>query len=129
MAADCVRREWIDICSNPNLDALLAARKIGFRNGNWRRLSLADRGLFRCALWVAKVQGRIASLKLLVRLLGIVLRLLERPVMRISRAGRSRADELMQRFEERKIFRWAPSVRSWLDEKDYVFYLGLNELF
>jgi len=31
-----------------------------------------DRGPFRCALWVARVRGRIGSLRLLVRVLGVV---------------------------------------------------------
>jgi hypothetical protein len=36
-----------------DFSGLLAARRRGLRNGNWRRLPLVDRGLFRCALWVA----------------------------------------------------------------------------
>jgi len=49
---------------------LVSLRRRGFRNGNWRRLPFVDRALFRCALWVAKVRGRIVSLELLVRVLA-----------------------------------------------------------
>jgi len=97
------------------------------RNGNWRRLPLVDRGLFRCALWVARVRGRIVSFRLLVRVLGIVLKLLERPGVRILRAGRARAEALMRRFEEGGLFSWAPQLRGWLMERSYVFCLGLDE--
>jgi len=129
LAVSDISRDWRSVCLNPNLQGLLAARRIGFRNGNWRRLPLVDRGLFRCALWVARVHGGIGSLKLLVRVLGIILRLLERPRMHIWRAGKARAEELMRRFEERGVFRWAPNVRGWLGEKHYIFCLGLSEVF
>ena len=80
-------------------------------------------------MWVAKIHGGIESLKLLVRVMGIILRLLERPRAHIWRAGKVRAEELMRRFEERGVFRWAPNVRGWLGEKPYIFCLGLNEIF
>jgi len=108
---------------------LSSVRQRGLRNGNWRRLPLVDRGLFKCALWVTKVRGHIESLKLLVRVLGVVLRLLHTPRMRIWRAGRARAEELMRRFQDRGLFQWAPQVRGWLMERSYVFCLGLGELF
>jgi len=108
---------------------LVSLQRRGFRNGNWRRLPLVDRALFRCALWVAKVRGRIVSLKLLVRVLGVVLRLLYTARMRIWTAGKVRAEELMRRFEDRGLFQWAPQVRGWLMDKEYVFHLGLGELY
>ena len=112
-----------------DFSGLLAVRRRGLRNGNWRRLPLVDRGLFRCALWVARVHGRIVNFRLLVRVLGIVLKLLAGPGTRIWMAGRVRAEELMRRFEERGLFQWAPQARGWLGERNYVFCLGLNEIF
>jgi len=108
---------------------LSAVRRRGLRNGNWPRLPPVDRALFRCALWVTKVRGRIVSFRLMVRVLGIALKLLMAPRMRIWRAGRARAEELMRRFEERGLFEWTPNVRSWLVDPSYVFCLGLGELF
>lgn len=116
-------------CVNLDLSGLLVVRRRGLRNGNWRRLSLVDRGLFRCALWVVRVRGRIGSLRLLVRVLGVVLRLLESRSMRIWVAGRARAEELLRRFEERGLFDWAPQVRGWLVDRGFVFYLGLSEFY
>ena len=106
--------------------SLVSLQRRSFRNGGWYRLPLVDRALFRCALWVARVRGRILNLKLLVRVLGIVLRLLDTPRMCIWRAGRARAEELTQRFEDRGLFQWAPRVRGWLADRSYVFCLGLE---
>ena len=88
-----------------------------------------DRGLFRCALWVTKVQGCIASLKLLVAVLGIVLKLLENSSTRIWRVGKAKAEELKQRFDNRGLFGWAPRVRVWLEERNFAFYLGIGEIY
>lgn len=125
----CIGREWLDTCLDLDYSGLLAVRRRGLRNGNWRRLPLVDRGLFRCALWVAKVHGGIESLRLLVRVLGVVLKLLESRSMRIWMAGRARAEELKRRFEDRRLFDWAPQVRAWLEERRFVFYLGVSELY
>jgi hypothetical protein len=121
--------ESLNACLNLNFPNLLVVRRIGLRNGNWRRLSLVDRGLFKCALWVTKVQGSIASLKLLVKVLGIALMLLENSSMRIWMAGKARAEELKQRFNDRGLFDWAPRVRVWLEERNFAFYLGLGEMY
>jgi len=108
---------------------LLTVMRRGLRSRSWFRLSLVDRGLFRCALWVAKVHGRIRSLRLMVKVLGIVLKLLGTSRSRIFQAGSQRACELFRRFEERGVFEWAPKVREWLMDPAYVFRLGLVELF
>jgi hypothetical protein len=129
VAAECVSKKWESICRNPNFSGLLAARRIGFRNGNWRKLSLVDRGLFRCALWVSRVHGGIESLKLLVRVLGIALKLLEKSQVHIWKMGKARAEELMRQFENRGVFGWAPQIRGWLVETSYIFCLGLRELY
>jgi len=120
--------KWLDICLDLDYPGLVAVRRRGLRNGNWRRLSLIDRGLFRCALWVARVRGNIASLRLLVRVLGVVLKLLESRSMRIWIAGRARAEELRRRFEERGVFDWAAQAKSWLADRGFTFYLGVSEL-
>lgn len=118
-------REFLD--SNLLLK-LRYAKGRGLRNGNWRRLSLVDRGLFRCALWIAKTRGQIASFRLMVTVARIMLRLLETQRTRILKAGRARADQLRLRFDETGLFQWAPKVRGWLLDQRYVFYLGLGGL-
>lgn len=105
---------------------LLAVRRRGLRNGNWRRLSLVDRGLFRCAMWVARVRGGIANWKLLAKVLSVFLKLLESHSTRIWIEGKVRAEELKRRFEDRRLFDWAPRAKGWLTEKCFVFYLGLG---
>ena len=106
--------------------SLLAIKRKGLRNRNWLRLSIEDRGLFRCAMWVARVHGSIVNLKLLVRVLGIVLRMLENASMCIWRIGKTRAEALERAFREKGLFDWAPLMTDWLRDKHYVIYLGVG---
>ena len=78
-------------------------------------------------MWVARTQNGIVNMKLLVRVLGIVLRLMENLSTRIWVVGRERAEELKQCFEERGLFSWAPQVRTWLVDRRFVLYLGMSE--
>jgi hypothetical protein len=100
----------------------------GFRNGNWATLNTAERALFRCALWVAKVRGKISNTKLMVQVLRVALKIVQ-TVSRIGRTGRTRAT--MMRDEYGKpggVFSWAPRVRGWLHDSRYQTYLGLLEV-
>lgn len=106
---------------------LVAIQRRGFRNGNWFRLELVDRGLFRCALWVAKVRRRIKNFKRIMRVLAIASKLLTTLRSRIYGAGSVRASKLLCRFNVRGLFEWAPHVRDWLKDSRYIFYLDLEE--
>jgi hypothetical protein len=47
--------------------------------------------------------------------------------MRIVQRGYEKARALLS-TENRSIFGWAPSLRDWLQEPDYVFWLGASSL-
>lgn len=68
-------------------------------------------------------------MKLLVTVLGIILKLLENSSMRIWTVGKARAEQLKQRFDNRGLFSWAPRVRGWLEERNFAFYLGIGEIY
>ena len=101
----------------------------GLRNGNWARLNIPDRGLFRCALWMAKVRGQIRNAKLMVQVLRIALKLLESAGNKVLRAGRRRAMIMSQTYAKPGgVFSWVPEVRGWLNDPRYIWYLGVLEL-
>lgn len=115
-------------------DSLTYSSLIGFqrrsmRNRSWRRLSVAERGLYRCALWVAKARGKITNTRLMVQTLRVALKLLEGFQSRIAKAGKARA---MMMFEEYAklggVFSWAPRMRQWLYDPKYIVYLGALEM-
>jgi len=107
---------------------LVDLQRRGLRNGNWRYLDTADRALFHCALWVAKVRGKISNTKLMVQVLRVALKILQ-TVSRIGRAGRTRATMMVQEFAKPGgVFSWAPRVRGWLHDPRYQTYLGLLEV-
>jgi len=58
----------------------------------------------------------------------IVIKIIRTARARIYSLGWARAAELNKRFEEAGLFRWAPWVREWFTDREYVFYLGVTEL-
>ena len=44
--------------------------------------------------------------------------------MRIFKRGFEKALEMLEKGEEKGVFRWAPRLRDWLSDPDYVFWLG-----
>jgi len=99
------------------------------RNGNWATLGVSERGLFRCALWVARVRGRISNQKLMVQVVQIALKLANDLRNSILRAGRLRVGMLRDTYRRPGgVFSWAPQVSRWLSELGYVLYLGVLEV-
>jgi len=60
--------------------------------------------------------------------LGLAARLKETRGMRIFkfRRGFERAAEMLEKGEEKEVFVWAPRLKGWLKDPDYVFWLGTN---
>lgn len=107
---------------------LVGLRRRGLRNGNWRHLDTADRALFHCAFWVAKVRGKISNTKLMVLILRVALKIVQ-TVSRIAKAGKTRATIMLREFAKPGgVFSWAPRVRRWLHDPRYVRYLGVLEV-
>jgi hypothetical protein len=98
----------------------------GLRSGGWFNLSSTKKALFRCALWVAKTRGQISNKELITQVLNVAYQLLRNFRTRISITGRRRATEMMRTFEQPGgVFSWAPEVREWLHDNDYIIYQGV----
>jgi len=99
----------------------------GLRNGGWALLDVSDKALLRCAMWVAKARGSIYNMRLLVQVLKVLLKLLQRCRSRIANAGRARARGMLESYEKdpKGVFNWAPRLRDWLCDPRYQLYLGL----
>jgi hypothetical protein len=107
-------------------DWLVALWRRSLRNGNWTRLSLSKRGLYRCALWIAKARGSIRNMRLMVQVLRIALELLRSFQSRILLAGERRAMIMFESYAKPGgVFSWAPRMREWLHDPRYVLYLGV----
>jgi hypothetical protein len=92
-------------------------------------LSVAERGLYRCALWVAKARGKITNTRLMVQTLRVALKLLEGFQSRIAKAGRARAAVMFEEYAKAGgLFSWAPRMREWLLDRKYIVYLGVLEV-
>jgi len=101
---------------------LLTGFKKGLRNSNWRKLSSLEKALYRAALWYSRVQGAIINEMLVSKLSVLVDKLKATSGARVFKRGFEKAVELLNKGEG--IFAWAPSLREWLKDPDYVFWLG-----
>ena len=78
------------------------------------------------ALWYARVQGKIMN-EMVVRMLSALMEILkETKGARVFKRGYEKAVALLNKGEG--IFAWAPSLREWLKDPDYVFWLGAGGL-
>ena len=104
---------------------LLASFRKSLRNGNWRHLNPLNKALYRASLWYAKHRGSIVNTSLVEKLLAFAERLEETKGIRIFKRGFKKAVELLEKSEEEGgIFTWAPQLKYWLKEPDYIFWLG-----
>ena len=104
---------------------LSASFRKGLRNRNWRKLNFLDKALFRASLWYAKHRGSIVNTALVEKLLGLTERLKETKGMRIFKRGFKKAVKMLEKSEEEGgVFTWAPQLKYWLKDPDYIFWLG-----
>ena len=103
---------------------LFACFKKGQRNGNWRMLNRLDKALYRASIWYTKRLGGIVNETLVEKLMALVERLCETKGMRIFKKGLKKAAKLIEAGEETMVFVWAPRLRHWLKDPDYIFWLG-----
>jgi hypothetical protein len=87
---------------------------------------LFNKALFRAAMGYAKHGRSIVNGMLVEKLFGFIERLKETKGMRIFkfRRGFKKAVEMLEKGEEKGVFVWAPSLKKWLKDPDYVFWLG-----
>ena len=103
---------------------LLASFKKGLRNGNWRKRNFLDKALFRASLWYAKHRGSIVNTSLVEKLSALIEKLKETKGMKIFKKGFKKAVEMLDKYEEKGVFTWAPQLKHWLRDPDYIFWLG-----
>jgi hypothetical protein len=106
-------------------EELLTSFRKGLRNGNWRKLNFLDKALYRASLWYAKHRGSIVNAALVEKLFGLVERLKETKGMKIFKKGFKKAVEMLEKSKEGEgVFTWAPQLKNWLKDPDYIFWLG-----
>jgi len=105
---------------------LLTSFRKGLRNGNWRKLSRLEKALFMASLWYSRIQGTVINEMLVSKLSLLMEKLKATSGARVFKGGYEKAVELLNKGEG--IFAWAPSLREWLNDADYVFWLGAGGL-
>jgi len=77
-------------------------------------------------MWYAKNGGSIVDGLLMAKFLALVERLKETRGMRLFKRGFVKANEMHKRGERSEVFVWAPRLKDWLKDPDYVFWQGMG---
>ena len=72
----------------------------------------------------ARYGRSIVNEKLVEKLLELAARLKETKGMQIFKSGYVKAVAMLDRGEEKRVFVWAPRLKDWLRDPDYIFWLG-----
>jgi len=110
----------LDVISHSEL---LSLWKRGMRNGAIHRLPVIKRGLFSAAIDYSRLFGVIRNMDLIRMLDGVAERIGKRLGRRIWDNGLFRAASFLKNSTIMRIF---PSVRRWISQDDYVFWLGTD---
>ena len=105
-------------------EELLATFRKNLRNGNWKRPNSLERALFGASLWYAKHRGSIVNAALIEKLTALIKKLKETKGTKIFKKGLRKAIEMFRKCEEKGVFTWAPQLKYWLKDPDYIFWLG-----
>lgn len=114
--------------------------KKGQRRGTWRRITRLEKALYRAAMAYIRPKTRSARMRngvvektevrsavtnavVVAKLMTVVERLQETTGKRIFQRGVRKAAVMIEKGEE-KVFAWAPRLKSWLRDPDYIFWLG-----
>jgi hypothetical protein len=108
---------------------LFAALRKGQRTGRWRSLHFLDKALFKASYYYLRHGGRIMNESLLVKLERLVELLLETRGQRIVSRGLAKAAALLRDGADKGLFSWAPRMKEWLKDPDYIFWLGMSRGF
>jgi hypothetical protein len=82
--------------------------------------------LFKASLELARLRGRIVNPSLIKAVENIVSKLLQTPATRILQLGREHASRLLKLYGSNGVFKWAPSLKNWLKDPEYMFWLGVS---
>jgi len=105
---------------------LLRAFRKGLRNGNWRKLRRMEKALCMASMWYLRVRGAILNEMVVGKLSVLMEKLKATSGARVFKRGFEKAVELLSKGES--IFAWAPRLKEWLKDPDYVFWLGAGGL-
>jgi len=99
-----------------------------YRNGNWRKLSFDEKVIYKAALALAKLRGKIVNLNLVQRIKEIVEKLLESPRVKLISLGRKVLIEKLKIYIKSKQFYLARTLFSLRNDANFLIYLGVSAI-
>lgn len=105
---------------------ILNGLKKGIRNNNWRGLNKTEKAFYKASLCYARIHGRILNNNIVSQLIPLFEKLTVTKGMLLLKKGFEVASRMFQNYEESKVFEWAPDLKRWLKDIDYIKWLGVS---
>ena len=99
-------------------------RSNGWRNRNWQGLTRRELGIYMAAMWYVKGKGEIVNSFVVRKLMSIVEKLRATIKTRIFQTGLAKTAGMLTE-DDKSVFKWAPLLREWLRDPDYILWLGI----
>jgi len=109
-------------------EELKGFKEKAYRNGNWRKLSFDEKVIYKAALALAKLRGKIVNLNLVQRIKEIVEKLLESPKVKLVSLGRKVLIEKLKIYIKSKQFYLARTLFSLRNDTNFLIYLGVSAI-
>jgi len=112
--------------SSFSFEELKGFKEKAHRNGNWRKLSFDEKVMYKAALALAKLRGKIVNLNLVQRIKEIVEKLLESPRVKLISLGKKVLIEKLKIYMKSKQFYLARTLFSLRNDANFLIYLGVS---
>ncbi|HUV02034.1 MAG TPA: hypothetical protein VMW67_01065 [Desulfobacteria bacterium] len=110
--------------------------------GTWRKITRLEKALYRAAMAYIRpktrnvrvmngvirkteIRSAVTNTVVVAKLMALVERLQETTGKRIFQRGFRKAVALLENGEA-AVFAWAPRLKAWLKDPDYIFWLGMT---
>ena len=102
--------------------------KLGIRRKAWARLSRLEKSFLKACIEFARINKAIKSLRIILQIARIALKLFLSIKAKIIKAGKAKAQALIRLYCMNSVFKFFPSLKEWLNEPSYITWLGVKEI-
>jgi len=114
--------------SSLSYEDLKACHLRGMRNGNWFLLDRVQRGFYRACMVYTRLSRPIRNPRLVGFLGDLMEKMRSSRKIRALRTAAKEVERIMPICFNAGVFNWVPQLLRWLQEEQYLEWLGVTKL-